>query len=295
MKHGIIITAYKNLQHLLLMADFFDDDFLLFIHLDKKMSYPENELQQLLNHPRIAFVSRQYEVNWGGFNHLKSLLLLAEEAVKDPEVGYVHSISGGDYPIQSADAFKKIMREAEGKEFLDHWPMPAPFWKGGGFDRICYYNFYDQYNARTHRGYQMIDRLIRLQKALGIKRKLPAVFPAMHGGSTWWSLSRACTEYLVSFTRNNKRVFNRFRYTFCSEEIYVHTVLLNSPFKDKVVKDNLRYIDWAKRDGNVPVVLDERDWEAIRGSEKLFARKFEYPISAKLIEKINQHLSIPGK
>ena len=36
MKQAILITAYKNFNHLIDLIDFFDDDFEIFIHIDKK-------------------------------------------------------------------------------------------------------------------------------------------------------------------------------------------------------------------------------------------------------------------
>ncbi len=58
---------------------------------------------------------------------------------------------------------------------------------------------------------------------------------------------------------------------------------MNAPFAEKVVNNNLRYIDWVARNGNNPAVLDETDFEKVMDSNAFFARKFEYPVSEKLM------------
>lgn len=101
-----------------------------------------------------------------------------------------------------------------------------------------------------------------------------------------WSLSRACLNYVVVYSKQDKKIFNRFKYTFCSEEFYFQTVLMNSSFKSKICTDNLRFIDWSNRNGNNPSVLDETDFENLCLSNSFFARRFEYPISLKIRNKI---------
>jgi hypothetical protein len=52
---------------------------------------------------------------------------------------------------------------------------------------------------------------------------------------------------------------------------------------------NLRHIDWtAVREA--PAILDDRDWEALRASPCLFARKFEPRRSARLLDRIDREL-----
>lgn len=110
----------------------------------------------------------------------------------------------------------------------------------------------------------------------------------VYGGSTWWSLTREAVTYICD-NYNRDGWYDRLADTFVPEEMYVQTLLLNSPLKDTVVNDNLRYILWEARHGSVPAVLDESDVEALCRSGAMFARKVDSEVSEKLIRTINSY------
>lgn len=291
MKQAILVTAYKNFEHLERIIRHFDDDFVFYIHIDRKSKLPKAEQDMLLGYKRVLFLSRKYKVNWGGFNHLRSILLLCREAIKNEEVEYMHLISGLDFPIKSCAYFKEFMSRNSGKEFLEHFEMPADFWPYGGMDRITNYNFYDWFNGKTEKGLRRIYQLIELQRKLRISRGISEKFPKLYGGSTWWTLSAACLKYVIHYIEKRPSYVSRFRFSFCSEEIFFQTILLNSPYKENICNDNLRFVLWEEKNGNYPANLDETDFDAIQESSGLFARKFEYPVSEGLLEKISYKLN----
>jgi core-2/I-Branching enzyme len=125
-----------------------------------------------------------------------------------------------------------------------------------------------------------------LQKKVGFTRKIKKSFPKLYGGATWWSLTTACCNYVLDYIKANPSFLKGFNYTFCAEELFFQTIILNSPFKDKVVNNNMRLIIWEMRNGNIPANLDESDLETILKSDKLFARRFEYPVSKPLLEQL---------
>ncbi len=65
----------------------------------------------------------------------------------------------------------------------------------------------------------------------------------------------------------------------CGDEIFLQTILWNSPFKENIYRfndeyrSNLREVDWKR--GN-PYVWgsSSEDFELLKNSDKLFARKF---------------------
>jgi hypothetical protein len=293
MKQAILITAYKNYHHLEEIIQCFDAHFELYIHLDRKSKISKEELACLRKYEIVKVLEQKYTVNWGGFNHLKSILYLAEQALKNPENQYFHLITGHDFPIKSNSYFVDFFDKNRNAEFITYFNFPnaSSGWPGNnGMDRIDYYNFYDVWNAKMHQHFEKIALAIRLQKRLGFKRAISSKMPKLCGGSTYWSLSRECLEYVMEFTKNNKFVLNRFKYTFCAEEFYFQTVIMNSHFAAKVVNDNLRYIDWVARNGNNPAVLDITDLEKLKESQAVFARKFDYPQSLELMNTIKMLL-----
>lgn len=48
---------------------------------------------------------------------------------------------------------------------------------------------------------------------------------------------------------------------------------MNSPFKDNIVCDHLRYINWTFKNGSCPAILDEEDYEKIKKRKLLMYKK----------------------
>ena len=90
MKQAILITAFKNFNQLAEIAEFFDEDFSVYVHIDKKSEISSEEFTTLNAIPNIELISQKYKVNWGGRNHLRCILFLISEALKDKE-GFVRT------------------------------------------------------------------------------------------------------------------------------------------------------------------------------------------------------------
>ncbi|MCF8321925.1 MAG: beta-1,6-N-acetylglucosaminyltransferase [Flavobacterium sp.] len=289
MKQAILITAYKNYHHLEEIIQCFDANFEVYIHLDKKSVITNHELVSLRKYEIVKFVEQKYKVNWGGFNHLKAILYLIEKALQNPENYYFHLITGHDFPVKRSDFFVDFFNKNRNTEFLSYFDFPDPKsgWPGNnGLDRIEYFNLYDFWNAKNHKDNQKITFWIRFQKRFGFKRKISSRMPKLFGGSTYWSLSRDCVNYVIKFTQENKFVLNRFKYTLCAEEFYFQTLIMNSPFAKNVVNDNVRHIDWVARNGNNPAILDKTDFKKLQKTNAFFARRFDYPQSIDLLNAI---------
>jgi hypothetical protein len=266
MKHAILITAYKEVNPIIDLINFFGTDFNFYIHIDKKSKLDISALQNIQN----VFVNNSYKVNWGGLNHLKAILLLSAEALKNQDNSFFHLITAEDVPIKSKDSFLCLNKS---KNYLEYFEMPIASWSGnGGFDRINYFQLYDLFDAKKYKQRLYIKKFVRLQKKINLKRSYSDKHPKkLFGGSTYWSLNREALNYVVNYP--NKEFLKRFQFTFCAEEIYFQTILLNSPYARDIVNNNLRYMNWASGSGGGPAYLDEGDFQAIISSDKYFARK----------------------
>jgi hypothetical protein len=71
------------------------------------------------------------------------------------------------------------------------------------------------------------------------------------------------------------------------DELFFQTIVLHSPFADTVVNDNLRYIDWSRRPA--PAILHAQDFPSLIGSGKLFARKFDANVDARILDMLDEH------
>ena len=288
MKQGILITAYKNFEHLLDIVSFFDERFEIYIHIDKKSVINEGIIETIRSLPQVKLVSRKYKVNWGGINHLKCILHLAEEALKSKELQTFHLISGHDYPIKDCSYFIDFFKKKGNNNYLSHFEMPLKQWANGGMDRLEFYNLYDVMDAKKYRHY--IFKFVKLQSKLNIKRSISKKIPKLYGGETWWSLSWDTLNYVLNYSKQNTFFLKRLQHSFCSEEIYFQTVIMNSKYAVKTINDSLRYIDWDSRNGNLPANLDLNDLENLKNTNKLFARKFDFPVSNELKQCLSNQL-----
>ena len=118
-----------------------------------------------------------------------------------------------------------------------------------------------------------INSLLRLilQKLLHFRRKHEVGFQK---GSQWFSITNDFCQYLL---KEKAFVLKRFKYTLCPDEIFIQTVLWNSPFRKNIYRPedeaagNMRLIDWHR---GGPYVWKKRDYDELVQSDKLFARKF---------------------
>jgi hypothetical protein len=283
MKQAVLITAYKNPGHLLRIVEQFDESFHFYIHIDKKSQLNSTELMRLKSNKKIRYFSRHYTTNWGGTAHLRSILHLMKKALQDNEADYLHLISGLDFPIKSPAYFRDFLTRHNGNEFIEVFPMPATVWENGGMDRLKYFHLNDWLDAKGKRS-GWLHKVLNLQKKLNLSRNLDFKGMALYGGSTWWSLSKACCRHVDAFLNANPWFLKKFNHTFCAEEMLFQTIIMNSPFKNATTNSNLRHIVWEFRHGNIPAVLDERDLETIKNSAHLFARRFDYPHSETLLK-----------
>lgn len=279
MRQAILITAYRDIPMLEKLVNYFDDDFELFIHIDKRCRENISAIQEK---PHVH-IYRKYAVEWGDYKHLLAIVMLMQEAYRHDELEYFHLITGSDYPIMPLDKFKAYCEEHRCDNFLEHFHLPHPDWGAeGGLNRIQYWWL----RPNTHRstGSQLTRKLVNLQRRLGLKRSFNYLNGKLYGGGTYWSLSRKAIEAALDYINAHPSYLRRFRMTSIGEEICLPTLLANSGLP--LINNYMRYIDWGP-DGANPQVLSEKNYDKIVASGVLFARKMESGVSDKLIEQLD--------
>ena len=100
MKHAILIMAHKNVEHLCRLIGYFNRQCEVFVHVDKKVTLNREEMEMLNGLAPVKFVSRKYEVNWGGTSVLECEMYLMQKALELSDANYFHLLSGQDYPVR---------------------------------------------------------------------------------------------------------------------------------------------------------------------------------------------------
>ncbi|WP_029276663.1 beta-1,6-N-acetylglucosaminyltransferase [Pedobacter borealis] len=285
MKIGILITAYKDFNHLArLINNLSCPDFRFYIHIDKKSNYEISKIQAKINNSeRCIFVEDRININWGGFNLIYAVLNLIREAIIDHSE-YLLLISGQDFPLKNNSEILSFFKNNQGNEYLEFFEMPdSTKWAlEGGMDRYKYYWLVDDI------GLQSSIKFVERQRLDRISRQFPANLKPF-GGSLWFSLSFECAFYVYDYLLKNPELVNFFYHTLLPDEMLIPTIVLNSHFKNKVINNNLRYIDW-KTGPETPRTLTINDLNTLISSASHFARKFDSSRDNLVIEELEKHL-----
>ena len=195
---------------------------------------------------------------------------------------YYHLISGVDLPIKSNDDIHAFFEKNAGKEFV-HFSENEP--NSAFAARIRYYhlfrkkrNFFTKILAQIAFRLQVLFRVDRLKGQGLIVQK----------GTNWFSITGDFAKYIVS---QAGRVEHLFAYCYCGDEVFVQTMLVNSPFVAYLYMPNCnndqmacaRLIDWER--GN-PYVFRMADYDEIMQSPAMFARKFSMQTDPKIVKAI---------
>ncbi len=282
MKIAFIIVAHKNPRQIAHLVSLLSaDDNHCYIHIDKRVEAVSQEVQQLLaNASNVFFSSKRYACRWGQFSIVNATLsCLRDLHSKKEKCDYVFLISGQDYPIKTLSEIKHFLNENRGRQFIEAFPMMEPNqWTDGtgAFQserRVFNWHFFLR-SRHFH---------------LPLQRQIPGSL-APYGGSQWWALTGDCVSHLMSYVEDNPCIVNYFKYTFIPDETFFQTLICNSPFKEEVTGYGLTYIDWQNPNPLPPRVLTVEDFESLKKSDCLFARKFELGRSQELLALINDML-----
>lgn len=274
----LIITYTSALQTQRLIHKLDNGHFDFYIHVDKKM--PLETHSMLFDMPNVFFVKNRVDIKWASYTSITATFnALKQIGASGINYDFVTSISGQDYAIKSADYITDFLQRNIGKQFI-HF---VAFNEWTGVQRRI-----DKYHLED---LNILGRFY-IQKLLNLlipKRKPPKNIK-VYGYSAFWTLSLDCALYIVKFVEGNPSLKRYFKYTFGSDEFIYQTVIMNSHYRDAVVNNNHRYIDWSEG-GMRPKFLKTEDFEKLVESDCLFARKFNIEIDHQILDLIDEHNS----
>lgn len=281
-----IILAHKDPEQLRrLIFTLNDTGNSFFIHVNKRaQSFYEAAKEVLIDFPNVTFLPRK-KIWWGSFG-LTNAVMAGIEAITKSDISYdrVILISGQDYPIKSKEYIKAFFEENFDKNYIEFFPFSVKNrWTdmGGAFS-------IDSRLNKTCVSYRSKTIL------LPIKRKAPFGY-IVYGGSFWWNLNRDCIEYISAFLKERHEFIRFAKHLYLPDEMFFNTILANSSLRHTLVSSDLRYIDWEKLNPTPPAILMMEDFEALRDSPALFARKFDVHRDSGILDKIDSELLVRGQ
>ncbi len=275
-----------------------------FIHFDKKKKLNDNDpaLIELQARPDVEVMRRRVNVQWASFRMVEATLILIRAAVKHKDIQYLHLLSGECLSVKSFSYINSFLQGGN-QEYMSYFPLPETIVDGWGAWRYDRYHLHSYFNQRSKATKDVIVRrfnsfLIKGQgalKRLGLFRKFSKGFPKLHGGSSWWSLTAACCNYILEYMDQHPDFIKRFWHTVSADEMFFQTLIMASPFAAQTVNNNLRYALFS--DGPHAGVVTMEDADALAAPDILIARKFTAGSTALLhyLETQVQDAAEPGK
>ncbi len=279
--HAVLITAYKDFDTLAALIDRLRaDEFTVLVHIDAKSDVPKGFVESLVE--REIFVSRRHRIDWGSYTHLRAIVDLMSEALRDPDVEYLHTISGQDWPLMRGDT---IRAACDGTIFALHQPIAQIEPKvRAWFERRKLLHRFEHIDIVR----QYIDKILFvLQRFRRSTRSATADFPAIYMGLVWMSLPAVAARYVLE-AAPARRFLEELRTVYVPEEFYFQTVLMGSHFADRVVDDARRHMIWEFKHGTKPAMLDSEDFDGAARSDAFFIRKVSLERSRDLIERLDR-------
>lgn len=280
-RHAYLIMAHSNFEQLQKLISVLDDkrnD--IYVHIDKKaLDFQEDAFQTI--HSKLVFIPR-ISVSWGGRSQIDCELELLKVAAYKRTYAYYHLLSGQDLPIKSQNEIHAFFEKNAGKSYMDFDPVDNET-KGFLYKVQYWYPFQEYIGRNGDKTAKWLDwvqyKLLRIQKKLRYSR-IKGRETVFYKGANWFSITDELARYVLA---NEYAIYKEYRYTMCADEIFLHTLAMNSIYAEKVVKTSMREIDWKR--GN-PYVFRMEDYDALMKSDALFARKFQDTVDKEIIDTI---------
>ena len=274
------ISAYKEPESVVRLVNILakeQDQFQ--VHFDRKIEAQTFErwkklIEQKCRTEHIQ-ISSEFQCKWASFG-IVDATLSAMNQFQDSKYDYFINLTAECYPLRSPRQISEAFK-GQNAGYMTFWKIPYEGWFQGGTNRI-----YDRYFFLPKKGYPYV-RIFHIPR---LNKKLPCDLEA-YGGWSLFCLPKDLVSYVVEFVKNNPNVKSFFKRTFAPSELIFQTILLNSPFRDRVVNDNKRYQEFEEAH---PRTLTKNDYQMLKKSEKLFARKFNPAVDKEIMDMIDRDI-----
>jgi len=285
MRHAYLIMAHHEpeiLKLLLSRLDHSNNDF--YVHLDRKSSIDPDDIASAVKQSKLVFIERK-RISWGDYSQIDCEMRLLERAVQG-EYDYYHLMTGVDLPLKTNEEIDQFFRQNNGAEFIS-FDQEANETRNfvkrydGYHFSICYFGG----NALLKRAVAILQKIVKkVMRAVNRYVRRSRNYPDLvfMKGSSYFDITHALACHVLSQKTLIEKIF---KHTLCCDEVFLHTVAYNSPYREKITYSGTRFIDWSKHE-NSPEALTMEHYGQLMDSTKLFARKFSSAHSAELIQKM---------
>lgn len=287
-RHAYLIIAHNNFEQLNFLLDLLDDERNdIFLFVDKK-SFAQFDRNKVDMKASKLNIYSPFQINWGGYSQCRATLFLLRAALNQGAYSYFHLLSGVDLPLHSQNYIHDFFDKYAGYEFLAYVGKELQE-KNRPEERFKYYYFFQDSNIRNPLLKKLLTKtwnelFVRLQKIVGVNRIAQSGQIQVGYGTNWFSITNAFAKYILSEEAQLERMYKN---SLCCDEIFLHTLALNSEFKDRIFvteglndkredrQGSLRYINWWDGNPKVWTMADKEELLEARDRGYLFSRKFD--------------------
>jgi len=248
----------------------------IFLHINAKSSLDPRDFVGRSIFP----LSKRIKTYWAGYSITRAICQLIKTAQSYGNYDRLVLLSESDYPVRSQAYIQSFFSANPDTNFINIVRMPG---NGKTFDRMQYYHFETVFSPNRFIRILSLGFEYAIQQ-FGIEHNLPKPYDEyeLYGGSTWWSFSGDFANYLLNFIDVNQEFVNFYRYTWAPDEMFFHTIIMNSPFRESV-RPSCTFKEWDFQSGH-PMIIQKRHVSVLAKDlidadygrfQPLFARKFD--------------------
>ena len=268
----------------------------VFIHVDRKVDRkPFEEACKAL--PHVHFVHDTMKNYWGGFNSLIATMHTLQAAMDYGHFDRFVLLQGQDYPLVSNAQIHDFFARHSETEFCRALNISHSHHKGE-YMKICGYYHLD-YRIQNNLLEWFFSKLLNRFNLLGIPyRKRRFQNWDIYHGWAQFALTNASVKHVLDVYHTNQSYNRYMQHRFPPDELYIPTILYNSPFRDKIMEQpiinrqgnptilNLTYFEYPT---TVTVFKEPEDYQSLRDTGCLFVRKVN-STSSRLLDEIDRHI-----
>jgi hypothetical protein len=190
------------------------------IHVDARVPAAEHArlVAALAGLPGVHFVRRR-RCEWGTWSIVAAMQEAAALLLARSDATHVYAASGACLPLRPVGDLARFLDRYPGTDFIESVSLEDVNWTKGGLshERLTLYHPIGFKQSKW-----LFDRLVDLQRRLGVRRALPAGLDP-HLGSQWWCLTRETLERILSDPERRARE-RFFRTTWIPDESWFQTL-----------------------------------------------------------------------